>query len=175
MEDSTSRISGLVQAVKSYSYMDQATVQQIDVHDGLESTLTMLGHKLRDNKIEVARDYDRSCPPLYAHGGELNQVWTNLIDNAIDAMPSGGKLNIVTKCENDKVLVEIGDSGTGIPDDVKARIFEPFFTTKDVGKGTGLGLGISHRIVANQHGGDIHIESEPGNTRFQVRLPVKMN
>ena len=171
IESSTGRISDLVKAVKAYTYMDQAPVQEIDIHDGIENTLLILGHKLRSFTVE--RDYDRSLPRLCAHGSELNQVWTNLIDNALDAMGETGTLRLRTALEgNDCVLVEIGDSGPGIPAAIQARIFEPFFTTKGVGTGTGLGLDIVHRIVVQTHHGDIRLLSDPGDTRFQVRLPL---
>jgi signal transduction histidine kinase len=171
VEHSSERISELVRAVKEYSYMDQAPKQEIDIHDGLENTLVMLGHKLKRG-VTVVRDYDRAIPRICAYGGELNQVWTNLIDNAVDAMSGEGELRVRTARDNASVLVEIGDSGAGIPPDVQARIFEPFFTTKDVGAGTGLGLDVVYRIVVNRHHGDIRVESVPGDTRFQVRLPI---
>jgi signal transduction histidine kinase len=167
---STGRIAELVKAIKSYSYMDQAPVQEIDVHEGLESTLTMLGYKLKN--ITLAREYDRSIPRVTAYGGELNQVWTNLIDNAIDALNGSGKICIATCRDYDHIVVEIVDDGPGIPPDVQPRIFEPFFTTKGVGSGTGLGLAISSAIVANRHGGELEFESRPGETRFKVRLPI---
>jgi signal transduction histidine kinase len=165
------RISELVAAMKDYSHLDKAPFGSIDVHDGLESTLVILGHKLKKG-VKVVRDYDRSLPKICAQAGELNQVWTNLIDNAIDAMDGGGTLTIRTARERDCVLVEIGDTGPGIPADLQRRIFEPFFTTKDVGEGTGLGLDISYRIVVRRHHGDIRVESRPGDTRFQILLPV---
>lgn len=171
IERSTTRISELVAAVKSYSYMDQAPVQEVDVHQGLESTLTMLGHKLRGG-ITVVRDYDRSLPRIHAAGAELNQVWTNLIDNAIDAMDGKGELRIRTRREGEDVVVEIGDMGHGIPPELQPRIFEPFFTTKDVGHGSGLGLDIVYRIVVTEHQGDITLRSAPGDTVFTVRLPI---
>jgi len=171
IESSTGRISDLVKAIKAYTYMDQAPVQEMDIHDGIENTLLILGHKLRPFTVE--RDYDRSLPRLCAHGSELNQVWTNLIDNALDAMGATGTLRLRTAREGaDGLLVEIGDNGPGIPAAIQARIFEPFFTTKGVGVGTGLGLDIAYRIVVQTHHGDIRLLSEPGNTRFQVRLPL---
>jgi signal transduction histidine kinase len=130
----------------------------------------MLGHKLKN--VQVVRAFDRSVPRLVAYGGELNQVWTNLIDNAIDAVSGSGKICVGTFVEDNQLVVEIMDNGRGIPPDVQGRIFEPFFTTKGVGSGTGLGLLISHRIVANRHGGEIEFESKPGETRFKVRLPL---
>ncbi|MBD2101219.1 ATP-binding protein [Leptolyngbya sp. FACHB-261] len=171
IEQSTSRISNLVSAVKSYSYMDQASVQEIDVHDGLESTMIVLGHRLKQG-ITVIREYDQSLPRFVAYGDELNQVWTNLIDNAIDAMQGRGQLRIRTAHENHCVLVEIADDGPGVPAEIQSRIFEPFFTTKGVGEGSGLGLDISYRIVVSRHRGDIRVVSCPGDTRFQVRLPL---
>src|SRR5207248_4699309 len=159
---SAGRISELVAAMKDYSHLDKGPFGSIDVHDGLESTLIILGHKLKKG-VKVVRDYDRSLPKICAQAGELNQVWTNLIDNAIDAMGGKGTLTVRTARERDCVLVEIGDTGPGIPADLQRPIFEPFFTTKDVGDGTGLGLDISYRIVVRRHHGDIRVESEPGN------------
>jgi signal transduction histidine kinase len=173
VERSSARISELVHAVKEYSYMDQAPKQEIDIHDGLENTLIMLGYKLKHG-VTVVRDYDCTIPRFCAYGGELNQVWTNLIDNAVDAMGGQGELRVRTARDNGHVLVEIGDSGAGIPPDVQPRIFEPFFTTKDVGAGTGLGLEVVWRIVVNHHHGDIRVESVPGDTRFQIRLPLEL-
>ena len=171
IEQSSGRISNLVQAVKDYSYMDQAPLQEVDVHEGLESTLTILGHKLKQGVV-VTREYDRSLPRISAYGSELNQVWTNLIDNAIDAMGGHGQAWVRTLRENDHVLVEIADNGSGIPPEIQSHIFEPFFTTKGVGEGTGLGLHIAYRVVVGQHQGDIRVTSKPGDTRFQVRLPI---
>lgn len=170
VEQSTARIAELVKAVKSYSYMDQSPMQEIDIHEGIESTLTILGHKLKN--ATVIRSFDRSLPRIMAYGSELNQVWTNLIDNAIAATNGTGKICIGTCIEDDYLLVEIVDNGPGIPPEVQARMFEPFFTTKSVGIGTGLGLVISNRIVGDRHGGEIEFESRPGETRFKVRLPV---
>jgi signal transduction histidine kinase len=150
--------------------MDQAPVQEVDVHEGLENTLTMLGYKLKN--MTLVREYDRSIPRITAYGGELNQVWTNLIDNAIDAVNGSGKICIATCRDYDNIIVEIVDNGPGIPPDIQPRLFEPFFTTKGVGSGTGLGLAISNSIVANRHGGEIEFESKPGETRFKVRLPI---
>jgi signal transduction histidine kinase len=171
VERSTIRISELVAAVKSYSYMDQAPMQDVDVHEGLESTLTMLGHKLRAG-ITIVRDYDRSLPRICASGSDLNQVWTNLIDNAVDAMNGNGELRIRTRQDGADVVIEIGDNGRGIPPEIQSRIFEPFFTTKDVGQGSGLGLDIAYRIVVTQHNGDITLRSTPSATVFTVRLPM---
>lgn len=170
IEQSTGRIAELVKAVKSYSYMDQAPMQEVDIHEGIESTLTMLGHKLKN--VTLVRAFDHSVPPIMAYGSELNQVWTNLIDNAIDAVNGTGKICVGTCLEDNQLVVEIVDDGAGIPLDVQARMFEPFFTTKSIGSGTGLGLIISNRIVGDRHGGEIEFESRPGETRFKVRLPV---
>jgi signal transduction histidine kinase len=167
------RVSGLVAAVKSYSYMDQAPSQEVDLHDGLDDTLTMLGYKLKKG-ITVDRDYDRSLPRICAFGSELNQVWTNVIDNAVDAMGGNGRLMLRTARDDDYALVEISDDGPGIPPDVLPRIFEPFFTTKGVGQGTGLGLDISYRIIVTRHHGDIAVHSMPGDTRVQVRIPLEV-
>jgi len=170
IEDATTRISTLLGAAKQYSQMDRAPFQWIDVHDGLDSTLIMLSGKL--SHIEVVKEYDRSLPQIPAYAGELNQVWTNLVDNAVSAMNGNGRLTIRTARENDRLLVEIGDTGPGVPAELTQRIFEPFFTTKPVGEGTGLGLDISWRIVVKKHRGDLRVESEPGDTRFQVLLPL---
>ena len=170
VEQSTRRIAELVKAVKSYSYMDQSPMQEVDIHEGIESTLTILGHKLKN--VELVRAFDRSVPRIVAYGSELNQVWTNLIDNAIAAVKGSGKICIGTSREDDQLVVEIVDNGPGIPPEVQTRMFEPFFTTKSVGTGTGLGLVISNRIVGDRHGGEIEFESRPGETRFKVRLPI---
>jgi signal transduction histidine kinase len=169
IESGTSRIADLVRAIKQYSYMDQAPEQEIDVHDGLENTLIMLHYRLKYG-ISVVRQYDRSIPRICAHGSELNQVWTNLIDNAIDAMNGRGQLVVRTAAEFGRVLVEIRDSGAGIPEQVRDHIFEPFFTTKPVGEGTGLGLDTVYRIV-HKHRGEVRVDSVPGRTSFEVRLP----
>ena len=170
IESSTRRISELVRSIKEYSYMDQAPLQEIDVHKGIESTLTMLTHQLKRG-VEIVRDYDHDLPRICAYGGELNQVWTNLITNAVDAMNGKGRLGIRTRREIDNIVVEITDTGYGIPPEVQPRIFEPFFTTKGVGEGTGLGLDIVSRIVRKHHG-DIRFVSKPGDTRFRVCLPL---
>jgi signal transduction histidine kinase len=171
IEDASARISSLVFAAKQYSQLDRASHQWIDVHDGLDSTLVMLSHKIGP-EVGVVKEYDRTLPQIPAHPGELNQVWTNLIDNAVQAMNHRGTLTVRTSRENERVLVEICDTGPGVPPELHRRVFEPFFTTKPVGEGTGLGLDISYRIVVNRHGGDIGFTSQPGDTRFQVRLPV---
>jgi signal transduction histidine kinase len=173
VKESTRRVSELVGAIKSYSQMDRGSVQHIDVTEGLESTLVMLGYRLRDG-ITVSREYGAGLPRIQAHAGELNQVWTNLIDNAVDAMDGRGTLRLATRTDgDDSVVVEIIDSGPGMPPKIAARAFEPFFTTKDVGKGTGLGLDIAQRIVVERHGGTIAIDSRPGQTTLRVRLPVR--
>jgi signal transduction histidine kinase len=172
MKESTRRISGLVAAIKSYSQMDRAPMQHIDVTDGLESTLVILGHKLRDG-VTVVRDYGADVPRIDAYAGELNQVWTNLIDNAIDAMNGAGTLRVATRAEENNVVIEIGDTGPGMPPQVAARAFEAFYTTKDVGKGTGLGLDIARRIVVERHTGTITIDSQPGRTVLRVRIPIR--
>jgi signal transduction histidine kinase len=173
--DAAERISGLLAAAKQYTQMDRAPLQSFDVHEGLDATLTMLGHKIGDD-IEVVRDYDASLPKISAFPGELNQVWTNLIDNAVDAMDGHGKLTVRTRPEgDDRLMVEIGDTGPGIPDEARNRVFEPFFTTKEVGKGTGLGLDIAWRIVVGRHAGEIRLESAPGDTRFQVVVPIRQS
>ena len=176
LENSTNRISTLVQAVKDYSYLDQAPLQEIDIHDGLESTLTILSSKLKQD-ISIERNYDRNAPRIIAYGSELNQVWTNLIDNAIDAIQNNNNPTIwIRTChDSDHVFVEIIDNGSGIPPEIQSHIFEPFFTTKSVGKGTGLGLHIAYRIIVEQHKGNLHLTSEPGKTCFQVCLPIQTN
>jgi signal transduction histidine kinase len=172
VKDSTRRISELVAAVRSYSQMDRASIQHIDVTDGLESTLVMLGHKLPDG-VTVVRDYGAGVPRIDAYAGELNQVWTILIDNAVDAMGGAGTLRVSTGVEEDGVVIEVGDTGPGMPPQVAARAFEAFYTTKDVGKGAGLGLDIARRIVMERHGGTITIDSRPGETVLRVRIPVR--
>lgn len=173
IEHSTARISELVGAIKTYSYMDKARIQNVDVHEGLESTLTILHHKIK-NGIEIIREYDPHLPHITVYGSELNQVWTNLIDNAVDALEGHGHIWIRTRTDdgNNHIVVEIADDGPGIPPEVQSRIFEPFLTTKGVGKGTGLGLSISYRIAVEMHKGQITFFSKPGDTRFQVLLPV---
>jgi signal transduction histidine kinase len=173
IEDSTERISALVDAAKQYSQLDRAAHQDIDVRDGLLSTITMMQYKLKQpGNITLVKDFAPDLPIIPAHPAELNQVWTNLIDNAIQAMPGGGTLTVRTARENDQVLVEICDTGVGVPPELQQKIFEPFFTTKPVGEGTGLGLDICYRVVTQRHGGDLRVVSKPGDTRFQVRLPI---
>jgi signal transduction histidine kinase len=171
IDASTGRISELVKAVKEYSFMDQAPMQEIDLHEGIENTLLMLRYKLKQ-AIKIERVYDTSLPRICAYGSELNQVWTNLIDNAADAMKEGGTLTVRTFMDHDCAGVEIRDTGIGIPIEIQSKIFDPFFTTKKMGEGTGLGLDNVWRIVRKHHG-NIRVESHPGDTRFQIRLPVR--
>jgi signal transduction histidine kinase len=171
LEHSSARISDLIKAIKEYSYMDQGPMQEVDIERGLETTLTIMNHKLKRG-ITVIREYAPNLPKVMASGSELNQVWTNLIDNAADAMNGNGKLTVRTARENDFVLVEIADNGVGIPPEALSRIFDPFFTTKGVGEGTGLGLDVVSRIIKNV-GGQISVTSVPGDTRFQVRIPIQ--
>jgi signal transduction histidine kinase len=170
IEDSTTRVSTLVGAAKQYSQLDRAPFQVVDVHELLSSTLLMMSAKLTG--IKIVKNYDKTLPKVPAYATELNQVWTNLIENAAQAMDGTGTLTVRTARDGDCVLVEVGDTGPGIPKDILNRIFEPFFTTKPVGQGTGLGLDIASRIVVNKHHGDLRVESVPGDTRFQVRLPI---
>ncbi|MFI5100125.1 MAG: sensor histidine kinase [Actinomycetes bacterium] len=174
VRESTRRVSELVAAVRSYSQLDRASLQPVDVTEGIESTLVMLAHKLRGG-VTVERDYAPDVPRIEAYAGELNQVWTNLVDNAVDAMDGVGTLRISTRADGDVVVVSVQDSGPGMPAAVAARAFEAFFTTKEVGKGTGLGLDIARRIVTERHGGTITLESRPGDTVVQVRLPVRVS
>jgi signal transduction histidine kinase len=174
IEQSMTRISELVGAIKQYTYMDQAPLQEVDLHKGLENTLKVLNYKLK--QVNVIREYDPDMPSILARGGDLNQVWTNLIDNAIDALDGSGRgtIWIITRYENNFAMVEIADNGPGIPSEIQPHLFEPFFTTKEVGAGTGLGLDITYRII-QQHNGTIEVQSQPGHTRFIVRLPIGMN
>jgi len=171
IKTSTSRVSSLVAAVRSYSQLDRAPLQSVDVTEGIDSTLTMLGHKI-DAGVEVVRDYAPDLPVVEAMPVELNQVWTNLIDNALDAIDGSGTLRLSAHPDGDHVVVEVADTGPGMPAAVSERAFEPFFTTKDVGKGTGLGLDISRRIIVERHHGDVEIDSRPGATVLRVRLPL---
>jgi signal transduction histidine kinase len=170
VEASTNRISEIVAAVKEYTFMDRGALQEVDVNAALESTLTMLRHELKRGSVLVEREYDEALPPILASGSELNQVWTNLIDNAIDAVNGDGTITIRTRHDADTVIIEIADDGPGIPEHVQSRIFEPFYTTKDVGEGTGLGLDVSRRII-DGHDGSIIFITRPGDTRFVVSLP----
>ena len=171
--EATERLSQIVRAVKSYTYLDQAPLLEVDVHEGLESTLVILQHKLKHG-VTIKREYSVNLPRIEAYASELNQVWTNIMDNAIDALNGRGEIILRTYAEDNHVIVEIVDNGPGIPENIRSRIYEPFFTTKPPGKGTGLGLHISHDIVANRHHGQLLVESQVGETRFKVVLPVRM-
>jgi len=170
----STRISELVQSVKTYSHMDRATEKEaVSVSEGVDSTLVMLGHKLKKKSVKIERDYAEGLPKVAAYAGELNQVWTNLLDNAIDAVPEGGTVRVEASRDGlTSAAVRIIDNGPGVPRELQSKIFEPFFTTKPVGQGTGLGLDIVDRIVVQQHGGTVELESEPGRTVFTIRLPV---
>jgi signal transduction histidine kinase len=170
LAEATSRISHLVEDVKNYSQLDRAALQSVDLTTGIDSTLAMLAPKLAG--IEVVREFGADVPLVDAYAAELNQVWTNVIDNAVDAMDGTGTLRLSTSVDGDDVVIEIADTGPGMDPGVRERVFEPFFTTKDVGKGTGLGLDISRRIIVDRHGGDITFTSEPGNTVATIRLPI---
>ncbi|MDG4827761.1 ATP-binding protein [Solwaraspora sp. WMMD1047] len=172
IDDAVARISGLVGAAKQYSQLDRAPFQTVDVHVLLDATMAMFAAKIPSG-VRVVKEYDRSLPAIPAYAAELNQVWTNLIDNALGAMAGEGVLTLRTGRQEDLLLVEVTDTGPGIPPEVRPRIFEPFFTTKPIGEGTGLGLDISYRIVVKKHHGDIRVESEPGRTTFRVCLPLK--
>jgi len=169
----TERISQIVRAVKSYTYLDQAPLLEVDVHEGLENTLVIMQHKLKKG-VTVKREYSQNLTHIEAYASELNQVWTNIIDNAVDAMNGKGEIKIKTYEEDQRVIVEIIDNGPGIPEEIQSRIFEPFFTTKAPGHGTGLGLHISHDIIANRHHGQLLVDSKPGETRFKVILPKQI-
>jgi signal transduction histidine kinase len=173
LQESTRRMSDLVGAVKKYTYMDRGDLVEVDLHEGLETTLKVLGHKLKHTSIEVVRDYDRSLPKLSVRGSELNQVWTNLIDNAIDALGERGTITISTRRDNSCAIVDVGDNGPGIEPENRDRVFDSFFTTKDVGAGTGLGLATARRIVVDRHDGSLTFDSEPGQTTFHVSLPIR--
>lgn len=170
IDDSTARISTLVTAAQQYSQLDRVPYRAVDVHELLDSTLVMLNGQIGKG-ITVITEFDRGLPSIPVYAAEINQVWTNLIDNAVQAMGGDGTLTVRTSRDNDRLLVEVCDTGPGVPDEIRSRIFEPFFTTKPVGAGTGLGLDISWRIVTNKHHGDLSVDSSPGNTRFMVRLP----
>jgi signal transduction histidine kinase len=156
--------------MRDYSHPDQGQFERVDIHEGIDNTLLILKHKWKKG-VNVVREYDRNLPKVCGQSGELNQVWTNIIDNAIDAMAGQGTLTIRTSRDHDCVFVEIGDTGVGIPSELQRRIFDPFFTTKDVGQGTGLGLDISYRIVVRRHHGDVRVDSKPGDTWFKVWIP----
>jgi signal transduction histidine kinase len=172
VRESTGRVSELVAGIKTYSQMDRASHQRVDLREGLESTLLVMGPRLREG-ITVVRDWGSDVPLVEGMPGELNQVWTNLVDNAVDAMDGSGILTVGTRLDGDAVLVEVGDTGTGLSPEAQQRAFEAFYTTKDVGSGMGLGLDIARRIIVERHGGTIEVESQPGDTRFRVRLPVR--
>jgi signal transduction histidine kinase len=174
LRESTERMSSLIGAVKAYAYMDRGGVVQADIHEGLETTLTVLGHKLKHTQIEIRRDYDRALPNVTIYGSELNQVWTNLLANAIDAVGDSGAITLRTRRDGDCVAVDIADTGPGIPPEVGSRVFEPFFTTKDVGHGTGLGLDTARRIVEERHGGSLTFDTSDGGTTFHVWLPFQL-
>lgn len=174
VRQTTQRLSEIVRAMKSYTYLDQAPVLEVDVHEGLENTLVIMQHKLKKG-VTVKREYSPNLPHIEAYASELNQVWTNIIDNAVDAMNGKGEIILRTYAEDDSVIVEIVDNGPGIPESIQSRIYEPFFTTKPPGQGTGLGLHISHDIIANHHRGQLLVRSKPGETVFKTVLPVKMN
>jgi signal transduction histidine kinase len=172
LEHSVAQISELVSAIKSYSYMDSGGTQPVDINAGLKNTLVVLEYKARVKKIRIIKNLEPNLPTVQARGGQLNQVWTNLIDNAVDALPEGGELRVSSHSEGERVRIEIEDNGPGIPEEIQAQIFEPFFTTKAVGEGTGLGLDTARRIV-RQHKGELRLESKQGLTRFIVRLPIQ--
>jgi signal transduction histidine kinase len=171
IEESISRVSDLVMAVKKFAYDDRCTLRDVDVHDSIQSTLTILGHKMRQRSIHVTKHFDAKQPRIRTTGVAISQVWTNLIDNAIDASPEGAEIEVRTWSEPEFLAVSIGDHGSGIPVELRAKIFEPFFTTKPVGTGTGLGLEIVKRIVTQSFGGKIDVDSKPGDTQFVIRLP----
>ncbi|MEJ2010687.1 MAG: ATP-binding protein [Anaerolineales bacterium] len=173
VESAAGRISKIVAALKSYVYLDQAPVQNVDLHRGLDDTLLILNNKIKQKgNVSIERDYDPDLPRIFGYGSELNQVWTNLLDNALDAVGEDGRIVIRTRADGEWVSVEIEDDGRGIPPELQDRIFEPFFTTKPVGAGTGMGLDISYNIVVQKHRGQINVDSQPGRTCFEVRLPV---
>ena len=171
LHESTERISHLVGAVKDYTYMDRMQIEDLDIHEGIDNTLTILGYRLKHCQVKVVRNYDESLPRITARGSELNQVWTNLLSNALDALDGQGTITITTRMSGPRIAVDIEDDGPGIPAEIQSKIFDPFFTTKPVGKGTGLGLDIARRIVVG-HRGNISVKSQPGETRFTVMLPT---
>jgi signal transduction histidine kinase len=172
LQESTRRMSDLVGAVKSYAYMDRGDLVEVDLHEGLETTLVILGHRLKHTSIQVVREYDPNLPKLTVRGSELNQVWTNLIENAIDALGDDGTIAIATRREAGGARVDVTDDGPGIPEEIRDRVFDSFFTTKEVGYGTGLGLATAHSIVVDRHRGTLGFDSEPGQTTFHVWLPL---
>jgi signal transduction histidine kinase len=175
LQEATRRMSSLVGAVKSYAYMDRGGVVEVDLHEGLETTLIVLGHRLKHTAITVVRDYDRTLPKVTVRGSELNQVWTNLLENAIDALGESGTITITTRRADQNAEIDIADDGPGIPAEIREHVFDSFFTTKDVGHGTGLGLATAHRIVADRHDGSLTLESRPGRTVFSVQIPLQAN
>ena len=172
LQESTKQMSSLVGAVKTYAYMDRGALLEVDLHEGLETTLKVLGHKLKHTAINVVREYDRTLPKLTVRGSELNQVWTNLLDNAIDALGDTGTITIATRQDGVCAFVDISDDGPGIPAEIREHVFDSFFTTKDVGQGTGLGLATARQIVVDGHDGSLTVDSEPGRTTFHVSLPL---
>jgi signal transduction histidine kinase len=172
LRESTERMSSLISAVKAYAYMDRGDLVEVDIHEGLETTLAVLAHKLKHTQIEVERDYDRNLPHVTIYGSELNQVWTNLLDNAIDALGESGTITLRTRRDGECIIVDVADTGPGIAPEVRSRVFEPFFTTKDVGRGTGLGLGTARRIVEERQGGSLAFDSDEHGTTFHVWLPT---
>jgi signal transduction histidine kinase len=172
LAESTDRMSKLVKAIKTYAYMDRGGLVEVDLREGLETTLMILGHKLKHTRIQIVRDYDDKLAPLTVHGAELNQVWTNLLDNAIDALGEAGTITITTRQDGSCAEVDIADDGPGVPAEIRDHVFDPFFTTKDVGRGTGLGLDTARRILADRHHGSLTLESVPGRTVFRARLPI---
>jgi len=172
LQESTARMSGLVGAVKTYAYMDRGELVEVDLHEGIETTLVILGHKLKHTSIEVVRDYDRTLPKLTVRGSELNQVWTNLIHNAIQALGDHGTITIGTRRDGGCAVVEVSDDGPGIPAEIREHVFDAFVTTKEAGDGTGLGLATAKRIVAERHAGSLTVDSQPGRTTFRVSLPL---
>ncbi len=173
LRESTERMSSLIGAVKAYAYMDRGGVVEADIHEGLETTLKVMAHKLRHTEIEIVREYDRTLPRLTIYGSELNQVWTNLLDNAIDAIGSTGTITLRTRSDGKCIVVEIADTGPGIPAEARSHVFETFYTTKDVGKGTGLGLDTARRIVEERHGGSLTFDTGEKGTTFHVWLPLQ--
>ena len=172
LQESTRRMSALVGAVKTYAYMDRGELVEVDLHEGLETTLVVLGHRLKHTTIEVVRHYDRALPKLTVRGSELNQVWTNLLDNAIDALGESGTITITTRSDGNCAIVEIADDGPGIAPEIRDHVFDSFFTTKEVGRGTGLGLATVWRIVVDRHDGAVAVDSRPGQTMFRITLPL---
>jgi signal transduction histidine kinase len=173
LRDSTERMDALIKAIKAYAYVDRGGVVEADIHEGLETTLTVLHHKLKHTQIEIKRDYERALPKVTIYGSELNQVWTNLLANAIDALREEGTITVRTRRDGECVVVDIRDTGPGIPPEVRAHVFEPFYTTKDVGQGTGLGLDTARRIVEERHGGSLTFETGEDGTTFHVWLPLR--